>query len=115
MTRRSTRRKVRAFVIRGRASDITLRGIKRCSWSQQASAWDKAHLQADAIRIFEQHVVVARRPVAFLRSAHDRCSHLLEHARAPIHVLARAGSQAKMVQADTLLRETLGIESRITG
>jgi hypothetical protein len=39
----------------------------------------------------------------------------LEHRRAPIHVLARTRSQAKVVQADTLLVEPLGTQRWVTG
>jgi hypothetical protein len=40
--------------------------------------------------------------------------HVLQHGRQPIHVFARAGAQAKMVQADTLLDKAFISVCRIT-
>src|SRR5260370_42212849 len=99
----------------GRASDIALGRIERRAGRQQTGARDKAHLQPDAVRILEKHIVIARRPVAFLGSADDGRGHLLEQARAPYDVLARKGSPAELVQAHALLLEALGSPRPLVG
>src|SRR5262249_55632785 len=82
---------------------------------QQPGAGDKAYLDPDAVRVLEQHRVVARCPAAFLRSADDRCRHLPQHGRATVHVLARAGSETQVMQTDTLLVEAVGTLRRVAG
>src|ERR1700730_7034528 len=99
----------------GRASDRGPGGVERRASRQQTGARDKAHLQPDAVRVLEKHIVIARRPVAFLGSAYDGRFHLLERVRAPIDILARTGSQAEVVEADALLLEALGSQRRVAG
>ena len=54
------------------------RRIERRFGRQPTGAQDKAHLQPDAVGILDKHVVIAGRSGAFLRSADDGHSHLLE-------------------------------------
>jgi len=64
---------------------------------ENAGARDEIHFEANTVRILEQHGIVAGRPRAFGRRAHDRRAHLAQQFRASIHVLTRAGTQAQMM------------------
>src|SRR5215831_18463795 len=80
-------------------------GAKLRPLGKQTGTRNKVYLQPDAVRVLEQHGVVARRPCVFGGAANDARAHLAEQSGAFVYVLTRAGSQAEMVQADPLLDE----------
>src|ERR1700756_2729178 len=88
-------------------------GAKLRPLHEQTGARNKVYLQPDAVRVLEQHGVVARRPCVFGGAANDGRAHLAEQSGTFVHVLARAGSQAEMVQADPLLDEALASQRLI--
>src|SRR5262245_54911820 len=57
---------------------ITFARIELHAGGKQASARNKVRFQANAIRVFEQHRVVARRPHAVLRRMNDGGAHLTQ-------------------------------------
>ena len=83
------------------------RGAERLVADQQALARNEVHFQADAVGILEHDVVVAGRPIAGHRPAIDVGSHLPQLGGDGIDVLARAGANAEMMQADAAGDEAL--------
>src|ERR1700720_4763170 len=59
--------------------------------------------------------MIARSPIAFHGAANDRRVHLLEKSSASVHVLTRAGTQAKVVQAHSSLHKAFASQRRIAG
>ena len=68
-----------------------------------ALARHEVHLDPDAVRILEQHRVIARRPAAFLGRVHDGRAHLDQHAVQLVYVLAPARAEAEVMEAGTAL------------
>ena len=62
-------------------------------------------LKPDAIRVLEQDRVISRRPLILARRANDLGAKRLEEAVQFIDVGALAGTEAEMMQSDTLLLE----------
>ena len=84
-----------------------LRSIRgaRASSGQQPLPRHVIELKPDAIRIFEQQRVIARRPLILARRTDDPGADRRQKAVQLVDVGALAGAEAEMVQADTLLFE----------
>ena len=80
-------------------------GIEGRIGGEQAAAGDEVHFQPDAVGILEDEVVVAGREVALQRAAVDGGAHRSELVGDPVDVLAAAGAEAEMMQADAVLHE----------
>ena len=81
--------------------------VKLHAWLEHARAWDEACFKANAVGVLEQHRIVTRRPCFLLRGLDHGGPNLSKQIVQAIHVLVRTGSQAKMVQANTALREAM--------
>ena len=76
------------------------------------SAWDEVCFQTDAVGVLEQYRTVTGRPCSLLRGLDYGGPNLSKQIMQAIHVFARTGSQAKMVQANPALREAVAVMRR---
>jgi len=65
--------------------------------------------------VLEQHVVIARSPIAFHGAANDGRVHFLKKSSASVHVLTRTATQAKVVQAHSVLHKAFASQRRVAG
>src|SRR5258708_3345735 len=75
-------------------------GIDRRVLREQALAGNVVHFEPDPVRILENDEIVAGRPVTPDRPAIDEGAHRTQLGRDLVDILARAGTQAEVMEAD---------------
>src|SRR5882757_10734867 len=88
---------------------IALCRIELCAGLKHARAWDEICFQTDAVGVLEQYRIVTRRPCSLLRALDYGGPDLSKQIMQSIHVFARAGAQAEMVQANPALHEAVAV------
>src|SRR6185437_15042504 len=73
--------------------------------AEQALAGNVIDFEADAVRIFEQHRVIAGRPEILLRAVHDGGADGFQELVSFVDVGAFAGAEADVMQSGALLFE----------
>lgn len=74
---------------------------------KHALAWDEVCFKTNAIGVLEQDRIVTRCPCSLLRALDYGGPNLLQQIMQAIHVFARTGSQAEMVQPNPTLHEAV--------
>ena len=86
---------------------IVAAGIKTFVFRQYTLAGDEVHLDANAVGIFTQNIIISGRPGAFLGRADNMGIHLHQQCRDCVHVLAGPGAETDVVQPNPALHEPL--------